>query len=259
MLPDISGHGMIRMVNVIVLIKQMLDLEQVRIDPSSNVPNRKGVPTKLETLSENSIEAAVTLKEKYGGKVTAILLGNEQSSASMKRAYAMGVDDGYIITGYKEDNYLFSARALTEKIKEIPHDIVILGNQSADTFSGFLPGQLSSLLGEPLLGNAVSIDIDNGNVKVKRNLENSSLAVSAKGPVIVSVSQEINEPRLPPVMQIMAAGRKPIHTEQSKIQPPGSVEIISEVSPKSDRKRIVYEDVDKGVAEVSKILKEAIR
>jgi len=247
------------MVNVIVLIKQMLDLEQIRIDPSTNVPNKKGVPTKLETLSENSVEAAVTLKEKYGGKVTAILLGNEQASATMKRAYAMGVDEGYIITGYRDSNYLFSARALAAKIKEIPHDLVILGNQSADTFSGFLPGQLSSLLGEPLLGNAVSIEIENGSVKVRRNLENNSLSVNAKIPAIISVSQEINEPRLPPVMQIMAAGRKPIHVEQPKVQPSGSVEIVSEVSPKSDRKKIIFEDVDKGVLEVSKVLKEAVR
>lgn len=247
------------MVNVIVLIKQMLDLEQIRSDPGTGKPIKNGVPTKLETLSENSIEAAVTLKEKYGGKVTAILFGNEQSSASMKRAYAMGVDDGYIITGYKESNYLFTALVLAEKIKELPHDVIILGNQSADTFSGFLSGQLSAILGEPLLGNSVSIDIDGDIVKVKRNLENKSLIISAKKPAIVSVGQEINEPRLPPVMQIMAAGRKPIHTEVPKIQPSGSVQIVSEISPKSDRKKIIFEDVDKGVSEVGKILKEATR
>ena len=74
--------------NIIVLVKQMPDLEQVKPDPSTGEPQLRNVPLKVENLSENSIEAAVRLKEKYGGTVTAIIFGTDQSTAIMKKASA---------------------------------------------------------------------------------------------------------------------------------------------------------------------------
>jgi electron transfer flavoprotein beta subunit len=246
------------MVDIVVLIKQMPDLEQVKPDPTTGEPQLKNVPLKLENLSENSVEEAVRLKEKYGGKVTAVIFGNEQSSAIMKKAYAMGADEGYIITGFKGNNPSLTAKVLGEKIKALKHDIVILGNQSADSISGLLGGKIASYLGIPLLGNANSIEVDGSTVKVKRALEENNQVIQANFPVVVSVTQEINEPRLPPVMQIMQAGRKPINTEAATITG-REVRIISNKAPKSERKKIIFEDVDKGIAEVAKVLKEEMR
>ena len=78
-------------------------------------------------------------------------------------------------------------------------------------------------------------------------------------PAVVSVAQEINQPRLPPVLQIMAAGRKPINqVALSDVKVP-EVKTISNKAPKSDRKRIVFEDPAKGIEEVSNVIREAIR
>lgn len=244
------------MVDVIVLVKQMPDLEQVKPDPSTGEPQLKNVPLKIENLSENSVEEAVRLKEKYGGKVTALIFGNEQSSAIMKKAYAMGVDEGFVLTGYQGNDPTLTAKALGEKIKALKHDIVILGNQSADAISGLLAGKISSYLGIPLLGNAISIEVDGTSAKVKRVLEENNQVVQADFPVVISVTQEINEPRLPPVMQIMAAGRKPINTEPAAASEHKQVQVLSNKAPKSERKKVVFEDVDKGVAEVAKVIKE---
>ena len=246
------------MVDIVVLIKQMPDLEQVKPDPTTGEPQLKNVPLKLENLSENSVEEAVRLKEKYGGKVTAVIFGNEQSTAIMKKAYAMGADEGYIIIGIKGNTPSLTAKVLGEKIKALKHDIVILGNQSADSISGLLGGKIASYLGIPLLGNANSIEVDGSTVKVKRALEENNQVIQANFPVVVSVTQEINEPRLPPVMQIMQAGRKPINTEAATITG-REVRIISNKAPKSERKKIIFEDVDKGIAEVAKVLKEEMR
>ncbi len=247
------------MVDVIVLIKQMPDLEQVKIDSNTREPIVKNVPKTVEILSEHAVEEAVRLKEKYKGKVTAILLGNEQSSAIMKKAFAIGADEGIIIDGYEEHNPANTARVLASKIKEIKHDLVILGNQSADSITGLIPGMLSALLNEPLLGNAGKIEVTGTNVKVTRILEEDNIEIEVPMPSIVSISQEINEPRLPPVMQIMAAGRKPIKTE--KIAPVISkgVTLVSNSAPRSERKKLVFEDMDKGIPEVVKVLKEGMK
>lgn len=247
------------MVEIIVLIKQMPDLEQVKPDPTTGEPQLKTVPIKLENLSENSVEEAVRLKEKYGGKVTALIFGNEQSSAVLKKAYAMGADEGYILSGYQGNDPALTAKVLGDKIKSMNHDVVLLGNQSADSISGLLGSKLASYLGIPLLGNANSIEVDGSSVKVERVLEENNQTVQANFPVVVSVTQEINEPRLPPVMQIMQAGRKPINTESPEITGRAEVKVLSNKAPKSERKKMVFEDMDKGIPEVAKVLKEESR
>ena len=171
----------------------------------------------------------------------------------------MGADEGYLITGYAGNYPSVTANALASKIKEIPHDLVILGNQSADSYTGLLPGSLSAILGEPLLGNAIDIKLQEKQVSVVSALEDNNLEIATEMPAVISVAQEINQPRLPPVLQIMAAGRKPINqVAVSNLQVP-EVKTISNRAPKSDRKRIVYEDPAKGIEEVSNVIREAIR
>lgn len=247
------------MVEIIVLVKQMPDLELIKPDPSTGEPMTANVQLKLDNLSENAIEEAVRLKEKHGGKITALLFGNEQSGAIMKRAYAMGVDEGFIITGYKGNNPRLTAKVLADKIKSLEYDMIVLGNQSADSVSGLLPGSISRALEIPLLGNANSIEVEGDSVKVLRALEDNNAHLEGKFPVVVSVTQEINEPRIPPVMQIMAAGRKPLNTEAASLSEESNIKVISNKVPKSERKNIVIEDLEKGIPEIVKVIKEEMR
>ncbi|WP_075057086.1 electron transfer flavoprotein subunit beta/FixA family protein [Thermogymnomonas acidicola] len=247
--------------SIVVLIKQIPDIDQLRTDPNTGEPQMQNLPLRTENLSKNAIEAAVQIKEKYGGKVTGIIFGREQSTASMKEAYAMGVDDGIIVTGYQRSEPSVTARVLAEKIKQVPpHDLIILGNQSADSYTGMLPGRLSRILGIPLVGNAVKIECSSDQVKVTRATEEGNMVVQGKVPLIISVAQEINTPRLPAVLQIMAAGgRKPIRTEAAQNLSYPDVRVISNRAPKSERKRIIYEDMGKAVPEIVKVIKEAMR
>jgi|SRR5579875_484803 len=245
--------------NIVVLIKQILDIDQLKTDPQTGEPITQNLPMRLENLSKNAIEAAVRLKEKHGGKVVGIIYGTDKASAAMKEAYAMGVDEGYVITGYSGNYPEISAKVISDKIKEIPHDVVILGNQSADSYTGVLGGMLSSLLGVPAIGNAVDIKLQDRSAEVKVSLESIDRVVRSDLPCLITVAQEINEPRLPAVLQIMAAGRKPINLTKSELKPQNPARVISNKAPRSDRKRLVFEDQDKGIAEVAKAIKEAIR
>ncbi|WP_010917641.1 electron transfer flavoprotein subunit beta/FixA family protein [Thermoplasma volcanium] len=245
------------MVNVIVLIKQIIDIDQMKTD-SEGKPILSGIPYRVENLSKNAIEAAVQLKEKNGGKVTGIIFGTEASTAAMKEAYAMGVDEGIIITGYKGSNPIVTAKAITSILKNLQYDIVVLGDQSADSYTGMLPGLLSAMTGFPLLGNANSITINGRSVRITQVGEAENAEIEADMPAIVSVTQEINQPRLPPVLQIMAAGRKPIRMEKYD----GSfsnVNVISNLAPKSERKKKIFEKVDEGIPEIVKVIKEEMR
>lgn len=245
--------------NIIVLIKQIVDIDLLKVDSSTGTPQVQGLPLRLENLSKNAVEEAVRIKEKHGGKVTAICFGTDKSTSAMKEAYAMGVDDGYILTGYPGNNPSLTADVIAKKIKEIPHDVILLGNQSAESYTGMLQGKLSSILEESLLSDAVKIDISEKSATVTMALENENIVAKAQMPVIISVTQEINEPRFPPVMQIMAAGRKKINVEAAQISDYNKVEVLSNTAPRSERRKMVFEDPEKGIPEIVKVIKEAMK
>ncbi len=239
--------------DIIVLIKQTVDMDQIKLN-ENNEPIMDNLPLKMDILSKNAVEAAVQLKEKYQGKITGIIFGTDRSTSTMKEAYAMGVDDGFILTGYKKSDPMVTSKVLTEAIRKIKYDIIILGDQSSDSYSGLLAGLLSSSLGIDLVTNAIKIVINGNTASVTTEGEKENVTVETKLPAVVSVAQEINEPRLPKVMQIMMAGKKNITIEDGKPQYEDDSKIISDKAPESQRKRIIYED-DSGIDEIAKILK----
>ncbi len=239
--------------DIIVLIKQTVDMDQIRLNENNEVI-AEDLPLKTDVLSKNAIETAVQLKEKYGGKVTGIIFGTEKATSSMKEAYAMGVDDGYIIKGYKKSDPIITSRVLSNKIKEIKNDLIILGNQSSDSYSGLLAGLLASELDMNLLSNAIKIDVNGDNVNVTMEAEKEEITMESKLPAIISVAQEINEPRLPNVMKIMAAGKKNINIEETDVKYENDDKILSDKAPENKRKKIIYEDGN-GIDEIAKILR----
>ncbi len=243
------------MYNIIVCFKQILDIDQMKIDEKTQEPITKNLPYRLEDLSKNAIEEAVRIKEKHGGKVIGITFGGEQATLAMKEALAMGVDEGIILKGYKENNPELTSEVLAKKISTLKYDIVIMGNASADSYTGLVPGKLARKLNIPILGNAIKLELQENVARITRSMEDVNYIVESKLPALITVEQEINEPRLPPLIQIMAAGRKPMKVEEIQVNVQSSKRVIYNKAPKSDRKRIIFEDIDKGVEEVTKFLR----
>lgn len=243
------------MYNIIVCFKQILDIDQMKVDENTQEPILKNLPYRLEDLSKNAIEEAVRIKEKYGGKVIGITFGGDQATLGMKEALAMGVDEGIILKGYRENNPEVTAEVLAKKISMLQYDIIIMGNQSADSYTGLVPGKVARKLSLPLLGNAIKLEMVDRKVRITRTGEDKNFVLESSLPALVSVEQEINEPRLPPLIQIMAAGRKPMKIEEIPVNVKTTKKVVWNKAPKSDRKRIVFEDIDKGVAEIAKVLK----
>ena len=62
------------MLKILVCVKQVPDVELVKMDPETGNLVREGVPTLTNPLDTNALEAAVQMKEKYGGTVTVITM-----------------------------------------------------------------------------------------------------------------------------------------------------------------------------------------
>ena len=239
--------------NIIVLIKAVV--EDIRIDQKTGEPSISGAKYKMDDISRNAVEEAVRIKEKHGGNATGIIFGDYYANIVIKEALAMGLDSGILIRGYRENDPRVTAQVISNVIKEMPWDLILMGYSSADSYTAQLPPRISRILDRPLLGNAIKLELNEKKVRATLELEGYNAVVETELPAIVSVAQEINSPRIPTLLQIMAASKKPLKVETPQITYPQDYRIISNVAPKSSRKKIIYEDIDKGVEETSKVLK----
>jgi electron transfer flavoprotein beta subunit len=162
-----------------------------------------------------ALEEALRLKEKHNGEVVAISMGPERAKQAIKEALAKGADRGIHVLDaefYKLDP-LSSARSLAAAIQNENFDLLLTGLQSDD--QGF--GQTGVLLAE-LLGRAhatiiMQIEVTDGRMKLKRELEAGWFQwVELPLPAVLSIQSGINKPRYATLKGIMAAKKKEIVT-----------------------------------------------
>jgi len=149
----------------------------------------------------------------------------------------------------------YTSRVLAEEIKKVPHDIIIMGSASSDTYSGELPGRIAAILNYPLLGNAVKVDLNGKSISINRVKEDYNITMSSNLPVVLSVEQEINQPRYPPVIKILQAGKRQIPIKEPSIKMDFQRQVQSITAASSKRKNILFEDPSKAIPEIVKVIK----
>ncbi len=83
---------------IIVCVKQVPDAKDVRLDPKTNTMAREGVQSIMNPYDRHALEAAVQLKEQYGGTVTALTMGPPQAEETLRDAVACGADDAVLVS-----------------------------------------------------------------------------------------------------------------------------------------------------------------
>ncbi len=231
--------------------------EDVKVDPKTLEPSTADVKYKMEDISRNAVEEAVRIKEKYGGRAIGLMFGSEKQSLIMREALAMGLDEGIIIKGYSFNDPIYTSQVIYEKLKDAKWDMILLGYSSADAYTAQLAPRLSYLFNVPLIGNAVKLEFSEKKVVATKSLDEYMVKVESELPAVISVAQEINTPRIPPLLQIMAASKKPLKIEEGPPSKGTYYKVIEHKAYVSSRKRIIFEDVNKGVEEILKILKSS--
>ncbi|MFO0794455.1 MAG: electron transfer flavoprotein subunit beta/FixA family protein [Candidatus Brocadiaceae bacterium] len=224
--------------DIIVCIKQIYDLSQIKTDTVSKCPVFEGVPRKISDFDKNALEEAVRMKEKYGGRVIVVIKGTKEAA---KEALAMGADEAVI---YNIDtDSLGTASLLAGIIQRIKYDLVFCGEASIDEFSFQIGPRLAQALGIPVLTYARKMELKDNEIIVERNLETRYEISKAKLPALVTVTKEINEPRIPTLLQILGASKKRI-TEISPVKPEAGVETLSITAIEMKRKEIILKDIE---------------
>jgi electron transfer flavoprotein beta subunit len=233
---------------IIVCLKQAVDVAQLKVDPVTRQLITASTPRKMSDFDKNALEEAVRLKEKNAGvEVVTVTMASEEAKTVLREALAMGADKAYIVfePSLQDVDTLGTAQVLAAAVRKIgEYDLVLCGESSLDSFSGLVGSRVGELLGLPQVTSVRKLSVEGDAVIGERTLEDSIEIVRAKLPVLVTVTREINQPRIPSLMMIMKASKKEIVTwtltdlgvQKEKLAP--KIEVVEVLAPKTERKRI---------------------
>ncbi|MFH0848215.1 MAG: electron transfer flavoprotein subunit beta/FixA family protein [archaeon] len=201
---------------IMVCIKQVPEITEVKIDPVTHTLVREGVPSILNPFDEFAVEEALRIREKHGGEVTVITMGPPQAKEALVKCLAMGADKAILLTdrAFAGADTWATAYTLSSAIKQLEYDVVFCGKQAIDGDTAQVGPELAENLGIPQITFVRKIEIDpkTRRVLAHRETEEGYEVVECRLPVLLTAIKGLNEPRLPTLMGIMNANRKEIKT-----------------------------------------------
>jgi electron transfer flavoprotein beta subunit len=233
---------------IIVCLKQAVDVTQLKVDPATRQLITASTPRKISDFDKNALEEAVRVREKNAGvEVVTVTVASEEAKTVLREALAMGADKAYVVfePSLQDIDTLGTAQVLAAAIKKIEeYDLVLCGESSLDSFSGLVGSRVGELLNLPHMTSVRKLSVEGDAVIGERTLEDSIETVKAKMPALVTVTREINQPRIPSLMMIMKASKKEIVTwtltdlgvQKEKLA--SKIEVVEVLAPKTERKRI---------------------
>lgn len=197
--------------NIIVCIKQVPDPEapvsQFAVDAAGHkVVPAPAVTSVVSPFDENAIEAALQLKEADGGKVTVLTLGSRASLEALKRGMRMGADDAVLVESkdLPDPDPQGTAYILAKAIEKIGgYDLILCGRQAADWDQGQVGCGIAEILNIPCVSIVSKIEAIGNALRVNRLAEDGYEIMEVSLPVLLTVTNEINQPRLTTVAGIL--------------------------------------------------------
>ena len=201
--------------NIIVCIKRVLEVAEIdlQVNQTGKGIKEEGLVFSLNDWDNYAVEEAVRIKEKHGGKVTAITVGPEESEEVLRRALALGADEAVRVTDPKMQGSDGSAIAtiLAAVIKDIPYDVILTGVQANDDGYAQVGATLAELLGIPHATLVTAMAIEEKGAKVHRELEGGMEEIlDVATPALFTIQSGINEPRYVSIMGIRKVAKKDI-------------------------------------------------
>jgi electron transfer flavoprotein beta subunit len=145
-----------------------------------------------------AVEEAIQIRDKVGGTVTVVTVGDDASEEVLRREMAMGADNGILLsdTAFEGSDGRGIATILKAEIEKGAYDLVLTG-ALADDGAGQVGGMLAAMLDWPYASVVNSIDVQDGKkIKVGREIEGGNREINEiELPCVLSIQTGINEPR----------------------------------------------------------------
>ena len=232
------------MLNILVCVKQIPDIDLVKMDPETGNLVRAGVPTLTNPLDLNALEAAVQVKEQYGGEITLITMGPPMAESTLRECLSVGGDKAVLISGRPfggADTLSTSYSIVKAAEMEGKFDLIFCGKESQDGATGQMASQLAERFDASQISCCCSIDaIADGKIRAARTLETGREIVEATLPCLITVEKDNFYGRLPNLKAYLASKTAEITTytennidglDPEKIGVPGSGTIVPKIYP----------------------------
>ncbi|UUV19998.1 electron transfer flavoprotein subunit beta/FixA family protein (plasmid) [Fusobacteria bacterium ZRK30] len=255
---------------IIVLVKEVPDSNEIRIDPIKGTMIRDGVPSIINPDDKAAIEQALVLKDRFGGEVTVLTMGPPQAKNSLREAYAMGVDKCILLSDRKfaGADTLATSNALAAALRELDYDLIIAGRQAIDGDTAQVGPQTAEHLGLPLVSYVTELDydIDSNKILLKRVIEDGYYKMRSSLPCVITMLKDANKPRYMTVNGIWECFDKDIEVwtvdnitvDEEKLGLKGSpTRVVKSFSKGAKGAGTIHKDLDPKVA--SRVIIEKLR
>jgi electron transfer flavoprotein beta subunit len=253
-----------------VLIKQVPNTAEVKIDPHTGTLMREGMESIINPDDLHAIEAALRLRDAHGGKVTAISMGPPQAVDVLREALGMGADECVLLTdrAFAGADTLATSYTLGKCLQRLGRfDLVIVGHQAIDGDTAQIGPQVAEFLDVPQVIRAITLEIKDNELLAERTAEEGTEVVRCPIPALVTVTKEANDPRYLFIPLLMAAfeaeapvkvwGSKDIGADESSIGLKGSPTKVQRTFTPSHKKKI--EKLEGRPAEMARTLVDRLR
>ena len=194
--------------NCVVLVKQVPDTKRITGEAmnADGTVNRGALDAIFNPEDLNALELALDIKDKFGGKVTAVTMGLPNAVSVLRESLFRGADDAVLITDRRcaASDTLATSYILSCAVKKLDVDIVLCGRQAIDGDTAQVGPQLAEKLGIPQMTYVEEIiDIKDDTIVTRRNIGNGWQEVKGPLPMLLTVTAEANEPRVPAAKRLM--------------------------------------------------------
>lgn len=203
--------------NILVCIKRVPDIG-ARIDLSEDGRTilTKNLGFTISPHEECAVEAAIQLVEAHGGQSTVLTLGPAAAEEQLRDALARGIDRGILLeTDGGEWDPGQTAAAIVEAVRaesaDAPFDLILFGNESADSGGCQVGIRVAHALDLPCLAGAKKLSINDGAASAWREVDDGWEIFDLALPAVVTVKEGVNLPRYPSLRGTMKAKKKPVN------------------------------------------------
>jgi electron transfer flavoprotein beta subunit len=201
---------------------------------------------------ECAVEEAVRLAETNDGTATVLTLGSPEAEEQLRSALAVGIDEAVLIpTDGSDWDPISTAAAIASTIAELEadgrFDLILFGNESADS-GGYQVGiRVAHALGRPVVSGIKGIEVEDESVRLRRDTNTGSEVYRLPLPAVVAVKEGINLPRYPTLkgrlnakkVQVQTVSKDRVGSGQTMVRLVTPVQEISETRILEDATAVV--------------------
>lgn len=238
---------------IVVCIKQVPDTTEVKINKETNTLIRDNIANIINPCDLHAVEEALRLKGEYGGTVVAICMGPPSAQEQLKEVIGLGVDEGILLSNrsFAGADTLATSYTLAKAVEKISDvDLIFCGKQAIDGDTAQVGPELAENLSWPHLTYVNKInEVTDKQIIAERRTDEGYERLQLELPALLTVTEEINQPRMPSLKGLMKAkkmeipiwGPEDLDLDEARIGLEGSpTQVISTFAPDFDIRAEVF-------------------